>query len=362
MATLTKTGSESLTKTERNVGFDVLKTLATLGVVILHSASIEWKEISYATYEWNILNIYDSAVRWVVPVFVMISGAIFLNADFTIERIYKKYISRIVTAFIFWSALYACYEYFDEYEHSLKVTVLSFFKGHFHLWYLYMIVGLYMIVPLVKKIIADEKLIRYFLVISFIFSFLIPELVYVMTNIPLTAMVGKYAKIMIRNMYLDFVGGYTFYFIIGYYFTKIKLNAKQYVMMGAFCFFGILSTAVLTYKFSHILEKNCSEFYSFTSVNVLFQALFVFSLYQLINKIPFSPGAKSVILKLSKYSFGVYLVHDFFILISDKFFHFNSITINPILGVPAVAAITFVGAYIVSAILNHIPILKKYIV
>ena len=45
------------------------------------------------------------------------------------------------------------------------------------MWFIYMIIGLYMITPFLKRIVADEKLTRYFLILSFIFALLIPEII-----------------------------------------------------------------------------------------------------------------------------------------------------------------------------------------
>ncbi len=53
----------------------------------------------------------------------------------------------------------------------------SFINGHYHMWFLFMIVGLYLIVPfLLRPIVRDEKLLRYFLLLTLIFTFLLPQI------------------------------------------------------------------------------------------------------------------------------------------------------------------------------------------
>ncbi|MBR0437044.1 MAG: acyltransferase family protein, partial [Clostridia bacterium] len=131
---------------ERQICFDVLKIIATFAVVMLHVSAQHWFYVKLKTPEWRAFNLYDGSVRFPVPVFVMISGALFLSADRPLRQMYGKYILRIVTAFLFWSVLYAAISYVR--GTALIEVLKEAIKGHYHLWYLYMIAGLYVIVPL----------------------------------------------------------------------------------------------------------------------------------------------------------------------------------------------------------------------
>ena len=74
-----------------------------------HVAAYSFKEVDVNTFEWNAINVYSGLARFAVPIFVMISGALFLDPkkDIPIRKIYSKYILRIVIAFVFWSVVYA---------------------------------------------------------------------------------------------------------------------------------------------------------------------------------------------------------------------------------------------------------------
>ena len=68
------------TKTNgRILYFDFLRIFATLAVMVLHVAAQNWYGTSVPSFEWQTFNFFDSIVRWGVPIFVMISGALFLN-------------------------------------------------------------------------------------------------------------------------------------------------------------------------------------------------------------------------------------------------------------------------------------------
>ena len=97
----------------RKYYLDYLRVSATFAVMSLHIAADNWLNAGVRSFEWQVFNFYDSLVRFGVPVFVMISGALFLNPDkyIPVKKLYTKYIFRIAAAFVFWSFLYAARAY-----------------------------------------------------------------------------------------------------------------------------------------------------------------------------------------------------------------------------------------------------------
>ena len=159
-----------------------------------------------------------------------------------------------------------------------------------------------MITPLLKKIIESEKLTKYFLTLSLVFAFVIPELITVLTFFSEKA--GRTLSTAVNNMRLNFVLGFTFYYILGFCFTKIKLTKKQHILLGVCGAAGFISTILLTFVFTRRTGAAVNKFYDNMTVNVMLCSVFLFSLAEPINRIHFSDRAKAVIFKLSKYSFG----------------------------------------------------------
>ncbi len=94
----------------RTVYFDHLRVFATFAVIILHiSSSRNWYTADVNGSEWQVLNFYDSLSRWSVPVFLMISGSLFLNREIPLKKMYSKYILRLAVAFVFWAVIYAAF-------------------------------------------------------------------------------------------------------------------------------------------------------------------------------------------------------------------------------------------------------------
>lgn len=92
---------------KRKIYCDYLRLIATFAVVVLHVSASNWYGADVHGLAWQSFNFYDSATRWSVPIFVMISGALFLGREIPIKKIYSKYILRLVIAFFTWNLFYA---------------------------------------------------------------------------------------------------------------------------------------------------------------------------------------------------------------------------------------------------------------
>ena len=82
--------------------YDFLRAIAAFCVVMTHVAQQIWYQYPIGSYEWGVANIYESAVRWSVPVFVMISGALFLSSGKSFRDIIKNNILRMIRLLAVW--------------------------------------------------------------------------------------------------------------------------------------------------------------------------------------------------------------------------------------------------------------------
>lgn len=329
--------------------------------MVLHVAAQHFSAYPPASFEWQTYNAYDSMVRFCVPVFVMISGALFLNPskEVSIQKLFSKNILRIVTAFVFWSACYAVYTskiYLGVTPDTTTLFIKNFLLGHYHLWFLFMIVGLYLITPLLKKITADKKLTEYFLVLAFIFALVLPALL--MLPIPgktiITGMTGKAA------VYLFL--GYSVYYVAGHYFTAYSITTIQKAIIYLLGILGALFTVFMTSYLSIAEGQPVTLLYSYLLPNVGFVALALLVLFKsTLEKVCFSETFVKRIGLISKWVFGAYLVHVFVITIFTTL-GFSAISFNPIFSIPAVAAVVFACSLTISYLIHKIPFLNKYIV
>lgn len=230
---------------ERKTYCDYLRLIATFAVVVLHVAASNWYFIDVNGFEWQSFNFYDSVVRWGVPIFVMVSGSLFLSRDISIRKIYSKYIFRMVIAFLTWSIFYALMtpEYFENgLLYGIKTHIDAMVSGHYHMWFILMIIGIYMCIPFYKKIIADSFTTKYFLVLSSIFAVMIPWSIqllndFIVENHEQLANLVSVANSHVSTMNMNMVLGYSFYFVLGYYLDNIELRKNN---VYSFIFWGFL--------------------------------------------------------------------------------------------------------------------------
>ena len=340
---------------ERTFYFDLLRLIAILGVIIIHESAECWYDLDVNSTAWAVTNVYHSQGRWAVPVFVMISGALFLDPLRRVDtkKLYSKNILRMVTAFLFWSLLYAAFSSREDF--SVKAFAVRFIGGHYHLWFLYMIVGLYIVVPILRCVTRSEKATEYYLAVALVFTFIIPRLM----KLPvLSGYQGAYEKM---SFFLTL--GYTGYFVAGYYLSVKELNKKQRAVLYILGIVGQIAGIVLTWSDSVRLGHASDTYNGYLTLAVLAQSVAVFVLGKYaLSRIRLSERGEKLVLALSRDCFGVYLVHPFFITEASKYLVGDLLLRSPLLWIPVTSLGVAVVSLAVSALLNRIPLVKKYIV
>ena len=142
---------------------DVLRVLATCAVVLMHvlTGATDVTDASIMPeYRSLLLSVMD-LVTWCVPIFLLISGYLFLNPERTLTYpvMIKKYCRRIALAILLFGVPYAASELVVA-ERTFRIRMIPealkmTLTGHTwsHMWYLYLILFLYLITPLLKKVL-----------------------------------------------------------------------------------------------------------------------------------------------------------------------------------------------------------------
>ena len=343
------------TAAQRVAYFDLLRVLASAAVVVLHLAAQNWGTLDVSTSAWRVLNLYDGLVRWSVPVFVMISGALFLSRPPTWEKLWRRHIARIAAAFAFWTVVYGLVSRLRDGTRG-QALERELLRGHYHMWYLFMILGLYLIVPFLTELIKSERLVRYFMLLSLVATFLLPQIAAVIAqNAPdgISVLGG-----VLDNLRLNFVMGFTGYFLLGWYLHTHEIGEKAERLIYGLGAIGLGATVLLTKSVSLRQGVSCGIFYGFLTTNVLMAAAAVY----LFAKQRYHGQGRRFFATLSRYSFGVYLVHPLVIETLGKQFGLTTLSFHPALAVPLMTLPVLGVSYAVSWALSKIPVLGKYIV
>lgn len=344
---------------KRVIYFDILRIAAIFAVVAVHLSAQHWLDVDVSSRAWFAFNLYCTTGKWSVPIFVMISGALFLGRDTDIHTILKKNVARIATVFLSWSGCYALVDLV--FRHApLSVVLSQLITGHYHLWFLYMIVGLYLLIPLLRPIVKSESLTRYFLLLALIFTFLLPQLAL------FTSFVSYEASTVIRTViiysYCFFPLGFTVYFVGGYYLSRRSFSHRDEIVLYCVGIAALLFSIIAPAALSRAQGAANPTFYSYNDLNVLCTSvpIFVFAKQHLVFP-RMGERAYALLRKMSKYSFGVYLVHPMVIELLQHF-GIDTFSCNAFFSVPLLAIFVFTASTAISALLNRIPIINKYFV
>ncbi len=329
--------------------------MACIGVIQIHVSASNWFLLTVNSFNWQTLNVFDAMARWCVPIFVMISGTLFLNPqkEIPIKAIFTKYIFRIIMVILFFGVFIYLFETLSAGKNIWhNIGYLFDCSNFYHLWYLYMIIGLYLLVPVLKIITqhATKKQFEYCLTILFAFSFVIPLL-----NDLLSAQV----KIILDNLRLPTISGFVFYFLLGRYLDIYNFRHRK-----ALYFFGIIAVLFTILGSSYLsLQKGRPDasLYNYISIQcfVASTALFILTKnnYHRIEK----QIAKTKIINIiSKYSLGIYGVHVIFISLLYKFEIINT-TYNPIFMVPIMTIGVLALSLLLSLLLSKIPVIGRFL-
>ena len=353
-------------KNNRITYIDTLRIIATIAVIVTHVSTIQIENIPFNSTNWHIHNVFAALSRWCVPVFVMISGALFLNSSKPLNttRLYKKNVLRIIISLFFWSLAYAIFQYFTiEKYHDLSSIIGLTIIGHYHFWFLYMILGIYIAIPIYKAISINRSTLHYFLLIAFIFVFILPSIIQ-LSSLFLPKQIGfilhthPYFIETINSNYQyitpKIVIGYSFYFLLGHYINTIEIKKKHliYIIIGGIT--GFLYIAMLTFFLS---DENLfyKDFYHYLNIGTFLETTAVFCIIKNI----FNYSGNRITNRLSNLCFGIYIIHPM-IIEALLLLSINTYYASSIISIPLYIVAVYIISVIIIIILEKIPILRKY--
>ena len=346
---------------------ELLRILACFGVIVLHMGAQHFRDIPIDSFNWKVSNFYHGITRFAVSCFMMISGYLYLNEkrELPISKLYKKNIIPVTIAFVFWQCFYAVYRIIV--EGRLVIGSGDFFKrifiymskSYFHLWYLPMLIGLLIITPFLRAIVAGEegkKRAEYLIILYLVFQIIPVTIGY----FPLPQ--KEYVRNVLSIIRPELITSYVGYFVMGYYIGNYEMNKKveKIIMIMGIALIAI--GIILCQYYSLHWNRPTQAFYENYSIAVFFFSSSVFLIFKnYLSKLQLGGKWEKLICQIGSCTFGIYLVHALFRDIFDRF-GLDSLTLNPVLGIPLIAILIFICSYALVCIIKKIPIIGKWIV
>jgi surface polysaccharide O-acyltransferase-like enzyme len=350
-------------KQERNstIPVHLIRTVAILGVLLLHAANdLTIQQINdLEIWRWCIVDVYQSIGRMGVPLFVMLTGALLLAPSKNEELgvFFKKRFARIGLPFVFWAVSYFLW---DIYVENQQVSTSFFVQGiltgpYFQFWYLYMLMGLYLLTPLLRLMVAQasEKLFRYFMVIWFVGVSLVP-------------LITTFSSYDV-NPNLFAIPGYVGYFVLGAYLVNVRISRKYLVALLAL---GIALTAIGTFQVSRTIGGGTSfyfqEYLSPTMILASISFFLLLNTFRAPIELAYAKPSwrRRIMAAISENTLGIYLFHMMIIYTLQNGLlgvTLNGNTVNSIIGIPLMVVIVLLVCLAVLVPLKKLPVLKRLI-
>jgi surface polysaccharide O-acyltransferase-like enzyme len=328
----------------RSAWADVCRSFAIYGVVLIHSCGAFFYQYGKLTdIEWLSANFLDSLVRCSVPLFVMLSGAMLLKKNAPIHTFPEllKRIIKVLMPLVFWSAAYLLLLSKQSGNPIAWASVLTQ-PAMYHLWFVYMIIGLYIILPMLQAIfnilISRRDLQLYFLALWII-----------ITSIP------TYYPIPLLNLLQqNYLFGYGGYFLIGGVIASLPRDRLSSFLWGCIFFGGIMTTFLLTWFLSRQTGIATETAYIYFAPNVFLASVSAFVLF---TRVAVSTFYSNIYRWLGDRSFIIFFVH---VIVLEQV-RYSGIILKAAESIPTffliifISSITFLLSLLVAAALRLIP-------
>lgn len=328
---------------------DKLRTMSCIAVVFLHVISGQYINgfdnipVYRVIFDTAILR---SIVNFAVPVFVMITGYLLLDPKREVNsNKIKKYILRMIFILLTVGYAYCLIETIvsnnNNFFQNIWISFYNLLSGNSwsHMWYIYMLIGLYLFIIPLRIIInnMDFKDVKKMMIILFVLTMVIPT-------------INKLFNLNITTFYIEGLK-YILYLIIGY---EIKnFNIPKYINLLTMI---ISLSIIIIYSTCFIQFPNIIHDYS-NPILLIYSVSIFYYIYKYKND---NNKNSKIINFISENSLNIYLFHPLFLNIIYKFLKVYQTNLPIIVGELTFFTISFTFSILLSVVIKKIPYLKNY--
>lgn len=332
---------------ERYAWADLCRVFAIYGVVLIHSSGVSFYQYEkLPVFSWLQSVIVDSFVRCSVPLFVMLSGALILVGNgqqnkipYELHQIPRR-LSRVLLPLLVWSALYLTH--IARSGGGVKLASIFFQPAMYHLWFVYMICGIYLLLPILSSVFSR-------------FSQSLPLQIYFFAIwFSITAFPVYYDITFFSLLQLNGLFGYGGYFLIGAFLVAHGAIPFSTLAWCTFFLANVAVTIFLTWYLSELKSAPVETAFLYFSPNVVLASLAAFVV---LSRVRINKLWSRFFAFLSEMAFFVYFVH----VIVLEYVRYNSVIIAVSENLPVgvsillLSIITFLSSLIIAWLVRLIP-------
>ena len=317
---------------KRELDLDLIKIIASFMVIMLHLGNVYMRSDYFGGSQlYHFFGMFFAVFfRTCVPLFVMISGYLYFesNSNDDYKLYYFKTLKRIVIPTVAMSIFYCFVSILREYAISGRISWEKYINdllsgnAYSHLWYMYMICGLYLFAPLLRLfkskiekcgiLLCGSMLCIFGVCLAFVFDLPWPLL------------------------FLQYLG----YFVLGWGLKRTVVSNNR---LKAISIVGSLTIMLFAYLVTVVQEIYSFypglQIYKYLSPVTIIASVMLF--WGLTGcKIKSKPGR--LISKLAKHNMIIYFIHQLYI---DILYHWilqeKAVYLFPLFFIPIVACLIY---------------------
>jgi len=364
--------SETYIKNQNNKAWinelDFLRAFAVLAVIMIHTAA-KFKD-NNSLNSLVFVNVFiDVVSHFAVPVFILISGMV-LSYNYYGHINYKSYYIKrffsIIPQYLFFSLFYLGFSFVMGHRNPLfskPIDLILSGEASYHLWFFILLIQFYIIYPFLIKLyficLSKHKL-SLFIIMPFIIQILFYFLSVFLPapyNKDLSSLIDYY----IHNVFISHI----FYFVLGIHFGRNLQSMKNYIynVNDKMLYFLLVLSNISIY----IIKIKGMEFEGSLEINTLFllpikiieplqYILSFILLWKIASKLIERNNFVIRLLKdIGRFSFGIYLVHVFFIIVLTKILEPYNITFTDWIYYPIIFFCVSILSYLTCKIISYTP-------
>lgn len=344
--------------------YDWIRIVAIILVVLVHVSA--YVVLQYPDgREFAVGNVFNGLSRAGVPLFVLLSGSLLLdeNKNFDTKTFYKKSLLFMVLLTIGWLFFYGLF-YFailpalkgEAIAANAFTNYILTFEGsdYPHLWYMFMVIGMYLIIPVLRLFVKRENknYVKGIIIACILVQVCTSSLDVFTRNcaVSVSDFVGKF--------HMESVTGYIVYLFIGWYLANYRFTRKERITLYSLSLIAVIGS-ILAVQFCISDISNIRVYvYGALSLPTLFYGCAVFVLIQTLCD---GRATSRIAAICSDYSFGIYMIHIVYLelltqwLLPYSRFGIRSALLYIVLMMVLVIGLSFLTVYAVS----HIKYVRK---
>jgi putative acetyl transferase len=303
----------------RNINLDLLKVLACVGVVLLHTTMGGFKD----TGSWNLLTYLYYLGTYSIPLFFMVNGYLLLGKrEITSHYILQK-VKWILITVSSWNIIVWLFKR-DFTVNPIKKIVGSLIqKGYFfQFWFFGALILIYLCLPILSKFLNSKRRYLYILALLIVIGFIV-ELANIFFQRPLQTHVMQTFRLWT----------WFFYYILGGYIAQFNVDNLKYRFKNWMKIVSMLLVLISPIILFFLAKTTYHNFFAEYFYDILFVKVVSLGLFLTIFSLSLNQDRNKWIVFLANQTMGVFIIHTYIMKVWEKLFGFN-----------------FVGAYLLFAL------------